>query len=43
MKVTEEIKRIKRLVAYFKNHYGTNDPFEIADYLGVLYQIELQK
>ncbi|MDO4328724.1 MAG: ImmA/IrrE family metallo-endopeptidase [Lachnospiraceae bacterium] len=39
MRVTEEIKRIKRLVAYLKKHYGTNDPFEIADHLGVLYQI----
>lgn len=39
MKVTEELKRIKRLVAYFKKYYGTNDPFEIADRLGVLYQI----
>lgn len=39
MKVTEELKRIKRLVTYFKKYYGTNDPFEIADRLGVLYQI----
>ncbi|MCC8024290.1 MAG: ImmA/IrrE family metallo-endopeptidase [Clostridium sp.] len=36
---TEEIKRIKRLVAYYTRIYGTNDPFEIADRLGVLYQI----
>lgn len=34
-----EIKRIKRLVAYYKGNYGTNDPFEIADRIGVLYQI----
>lgn len=31
--------RIKRLVAYYKRIYGTNDPFELADYLGILYQI----
>lgn len=34
-----EIERIKRLVAYYKGNYGTNDPFEIADRIGVLYQI----
>lgn len=34
-----EIERIKRLVAYYNRIYGTNDPFEIADRLGVLYQI----
>ena len=34
-----EIERIKRLVAYYKGNYATNDPFEIADRIGVLYQI----
>ncbi len=34
-----DIKRIKRLVSYYKRVYKTNDPFEIADKLGVLYQI----
>lgn len=34
-----EIERIKRLVTYYKRIYGTNDPFEIADRMGVLYQI----
>lgn len=34
-----EIERIKRLVAYCKRIYGTTDPFEIADRMGVLYQI----
>lgn len=39
MTLMGEIKRIKRLVAYYKGNYGTNDPFEIADHIGVLYQI----
>lgn len=30
---------IKEIVAQYKRKFGTNDPFEIADYLGVLYQI----
>lgn len=34
-----EAERIKRLVAYYVSHFGTSDPFEIADRLGVLYQI----
>ncbi len=34
-----EIERIKRLVAYCTKFYGTSDPFVLADYLGVLYQI----
>lgn len=34
-----EIERIKRLVSYYKKIYGTNNPFEIADHLGILYQI----
>lgn len=33
-----EIDRIKRLVAYYVRLYGTNDPFLIADSLGILYQ-----
>lgn len=39
MSATGETERIKRLVAYCKKIYGTNNPFEIADHLGVLYQI----
>ncbi|MDT4376159.1 ImmA/IrrE family metallo-endopeptidase [Blautia coccoides] len=34
-----ENERIKRLVTYYIRKFGTNDPFEIADCLGVLYQI----
>lgn len=34
-----EIKRIKRLVAYYTRFFGTSNPFEIADKLGILYQI----
>lgn len=34
-----EPERIKRLVAYYVRRFGTSDPFEIADRLGVLYQI----
>ncbi len=30
--------KIKRLVAYYKRKTGTNNPFEIADSLGILYQ-----
>lgn len=30
---------IKRIVARYKRKFGTNDPFEIADSLGILYQI----
>lgn len=32
-------KDIKRIVAYYVRKIGTNDPFKIADHLGVLYQI----
>lgn len=32
-------EQIKRLVAYYIKKFGTNDPFEIADRMGVLYQI----
>lgn len=35
----DEIRKIKRLVSYYARVYGTNDPFEIADRLGILYQI----
>lgn len=31
--------RVKRLVAYCTKKCGTSDPFEIADRLGILYQI----
>lgn len=31
--------RIHRLVAYFAKKYETRNPFEIADNLGILYQI----
>ena len=34
-----EGERIKRLVAYYIKKFGTSDPFEIADRMGVLYQI----
>jgi len=34
-----EIERIKRLVTYYKRLCNTSDPFEIADRLGILYQI----
>ena len=34
-----DIERIKRLVSYYRRIYDTSDPFEIADHLGVLYQI----
>lgn len=34
-----EIEQIKRLATYYIRKFGTNDPFEIADRLGVLYQI----
>lgn len=34
-----EIERIKRLAAHCRKMCGTSDPFEIADCLGVLYQI----
>lgn len=35
----EEIERIKRLVTYYTRTYDTSDPFELADYLGILYQV----
>ena len=34
-----EAERIIRLVAYYRKLYGTSNPFEIADRLGILYQI----
>lgn len=30
---------IKKIVTYYKRKFKTNDPFEIADRLGILYQI----
>ena len=35
----EDLMRVKRLVAYCTKKCGTSDPFEIADHLGILYQI----
>ena len=35
----DDLARAKRLVSYYKRKCGTDDPFEIADQLGVLYQI----
>lgn len=35
----DDLARVKRLVLYYKRKCGTDDPFEIADQLGVLYQI----
>lgn len=32
-------KDIKKLIAYYVSKYNTRNPFEIADYLGILYQI----
>lgn len=32
-------KRIKRLVTYYTKKFDTRNPFEIADALGILYQI----
>jgi len=37
--VTSENEKIKRLVAYCVRKYRTSDPFELADHLGILYQI----
>lgn len=34
-----EIERIKRIVRYCTKLYGTLDPFELADRMGILYQI----
>ncbi len=34
-----EAERIKRLVSYYRKLYDTSNPFEIADRLGILYQI----
>ena len=34
-----DIERVKRLVSYYRKMYDTSNPFEIADHLGVLYQI----
>lgn len=32
-------KDIKKLIAYYVNKYNTRNPFKIADYLGILYQM----
>ena len=32
-------KQIKRLVSYYCEKFNTRNPFEIADHLGILYQI----
>ena len=34
-----DVERVKRMVASCIRRFGTTDPFEIADQLGVLYQI----
>lgn len=33
-----DVKRIKRLIAYYRRLFDTSDPFKIADRLGILYQ-----
>ena len=32
-------KQIKQIVSYYCKKFNTRNPFEIADYLGILYQI----
>lgn len=32
-------KDIKKLITYYVSKYNTRNPFKIADYLGILYQI----
>lgn len=32
-------RNIKKIVAYYKRKFGTNNPFKIANQLGILYQI----
>ena len=32
-------RNIKKVVTYYKKKFGTDNPFEIADNLGILYQI----
>lgn len=34
-----QLKDIRQIVAYYKRKYGTNNPFAIADCLGILYQV----
>ena len=34
-----DVEKVKRMVASCIRRFGTTDPFEIADQLGVLYQI----
>ena len=38
-----DVERVKRLVSYYRKMYDTSNPFEIADHLGVLYQIGICK
>ena len=33
-----DVKRIKRLIAYYRLLFDTSDPIKIADRLGILYQ-----
>ena len=33
-----DVKRIKRLIAYYRRLFDTSDPFKIADRLGIPYQ-----
>lgn len=35
----DDRERVRRLVAYYTRTCGTSNPFEIADSLGILYQI----
>lgn len=39
MMITEEAERIRRPAAYYVRKFNTNNPFAIADNLGILYQI----
>lgn len=34
-----DIERVKRLVAYYARLYHTRNPFELADRMGILYQV----
>ena len=36
-------KDIKRIVTYYKRKYETSNPFEIADRMGILYQIGIME
>ncbi len=39
MSTNTRLLDIKHLVAYYINKFHTRNPFEIADYLGIIYQI----